>query len=221
MALLRPLLLDNVPRHAAGRICPSASFRPSALARARGLTCRRPRSIQQSAAVALGRLANHSDELAEAVVSNEILPQLVRPALYATNRFTPCAAWAAQRPQHASVRSPSCFVKENTFTGSATRSPRCLCPAALPAEATPRAGVLPERAEPLLQEGCRLRAARGGEALSAASTGAPQSPREMPMRSHNAAAAQLLPRCCAAPARAAEIRRTGCCTGGRRVRRPG
>ena len=34
-------------------------------------------SIQQSAALALGRLANYSDELAEAVVSNEILPQLV------------------------------------------------------------------------------------------------------------------------------------------------
>lgn len=45
--MLRPLLLDNVP------------------------------SIQQSAALALGRLANYSDELAEAVVSNEILPQLV------------------------------------------------------------------------------------------------------------------------------------------------
>ncbi len=47
MALLRPLLLDNVP------------------------------SIQQSAALALGRLASYSDELAQAVVSNEILPQLV------------------------------------------------------------------------------------------------------------------------------------------------
>jgi hypothetical protein len=35
-------------------------------------------SIQQSAALALGRLANYNDELAEAVVSNEILPQLVR-----------------------------------------------------------------------------------------------------------------------------------------------
>jgi len=35
------------------------------------------RSIQQSAAIALGRLANYSDHLAEAVVSNEILPQLV------------------------------------------------------------------------------------------------------------------------------------------------
>lgn len=34
-------------------------------------------SIQQTAALALGRLANYSDELAEAVVGNEILPQLV------------------------------------------------------------------------------------------------------------------------------------------------
>ena len=34
-------------------------------------------SIQQTAALALGRLANYSDDLAEAVVSNDILPQLV------------------------------------------------------------------------------------------------------------------------------------------------
>lgn len=34
-------------------------------------------SIQQSAALALGRLASYSDDLAEAVVQNEILPQLV------------------------------------------------------------------------------------------------------------------------------------------------
>ena len=34
-------------------------------------------SIQQTAALALGRLANYSDDLAEAVVANEILPQLV------------------------------------------------------------------------------------------------------------------------------------------------
>jgi len=45
MALLRPLLLDNVP------------------------------SIQQSAALALGRLASYSDDLAEEIVSYEILPQ--------------------------------------------------------------------------------------------------------------------------------------------------
>jgi len=61
MALLRPLLLDNVP------------------------------SIQQSAAIALGRLANYSDHLAEAVVSNEILPQLVY-SLAEQNRFYKQAA---------------------------------------------------------------------------------------------------------------------------------
>jgi hypothetical protein len=47
MQLLRPLLLDTVP------------------------------SVQQSAAIALGRLANYNDELAAAVVSGDILPQLV------------------------------------------------------------------------------------------------------------------------------------------------
>ncbi|KAI8475961.1 MAG: armadillo-type protein [Monoraphidium minutum] len=61
MALLRPLLLDNVP------------------------------SIQQSAAMALGRLANYSDDLAEAVVQNEILPQLVY-SLAEQNRFYKKAA---------------------------------------------------------------------------------------------------------------------------------
>ena len=47
MELLRPLLLDNVP------------------------------SIQQSAALALGRLASYSNQLAQAVVDKEILTQLV------------------------------------------------------------------------------------------------------------------------------------------------
>lgn len=56
MALLRPLLLDTVP------------------------------SIQQSAALALGRLANYSEALAEAVVVNEVLPQLVY-SLSEQNRF--------------------------------------------------------------------------------------------------------------------------------------
>lgn len=58
---MRPLLLDNVP------------------------------SIQQSAALALGRLANYSDDLAEAVVGNEILPQLVY-SLSEQNRFYKKAA---------------------------------------------------------------------------------------------------------------------------------
>ena len=47
MSLLSPLLLDTLP------------------------------SIQQTAALALGRLANYNDNLAEAVVKGDILPQLV------------------------------------------------------------------------------------------------------------------------------------------------
>ena len=47
MGLLRPLLLDNVS------------------------------SIQQSAALALSRLASYSPEIAEAIVSNQVLPQLI------------------------------------------------------------------------------------------------------------------------------------------------
>jgi len=61
MQLLRPLLLDNVS------------------------------SIQQTAALALGRLANYSDDLAEMVVANEILPQLVY-SLSEQNRFYKKAA---------------------------------------------------------------------------------------------------------------------------------
>jgi hypothetical protein len=61
MSLLRPLLLDTVP------------------------------SIQQSAALALGRLANYSEELAEAVVMNEVLPQLVY-SLSEQNRYYKKAA---------------------------------------------------------------------------------------------------------------------------------
>jgi len=56
MQLLRPLLLDNVP------------------------------SIQQSAALALGRLANYNEELAAAVVEGDILSQLVY-SLNEQNRF--------------------------------------------------------------------------------------------------------------------------------------
>ena len=80
MQLLRPLLLDNVP------------------------------SIQQSAALALGRLANYNDELAEAVVSNEVLPQLVY-SLSEQNRFYKKAAAfvlravAKHSPQLAQARA--------------------------------------------------------------------------------------------------------------------
>lgn len=48
ISLLRPLMLDVVP------------------------------SIQQTAALALGRLAEHSHDLAEAVVKEDILPVLIR-----------------------------------------------------------------------------------------------------------------------------------------------
>ncbi|KAJ3088534.1 Sperm-associated antigen 6 [Quaeritorhiza haematococci] len=61
MSLLRPLLLDNVP------------------------------AIQQAAALALGRLANYNEELAEAVVESDILPQLVY-SLSEQNRFYKKAA---------------------------------------------------------------------------------------------------------------------------------
>lgn len=61
MMLLRPLLIDTVP------------------------------SIQQSAALALGRLANYSESLAEALVMNDVLPQLVY-SLSEQNRFYKKAA---------------------------------------------------------------------------------------------------------------------------------
>ncbi|KAM7439390.1 Sperm-associated antigen 6 [Porites harrisoni] len=61
MALLRPLLLDVVP------------------------------AIQQTAALALGRLANYNEDLAEAVVKGDILPQLVY-SLAEQNRFYKKAA---------------------------------------------------------------------------------------------------------------------------------
>lgn len=61
MSLLRPLLLDTVP------------------------------SIQQSAALAIGRLANHSEELAESVVQNDIITQLIY-SLSNQNRFFKKAA---------------------------------------------------------------------------------------------------------------------------------
>lgn len=61
MSLLRPLLSDSVP------------------------------SIQQSSALAIGRLANHNEELAESVVQNEIITQLIL-SLSNQNRFFKKAA---------------------------------------------------------------------------------------------------------------------------------
>ena len=107
MALLRPLLLDNVP------------------------------SIQQSAALALGRLANYSDELAEAVVSNEILPQLV----YSLSEQN-----VSYRPNHYSVAR--LFQDLNIFSSFYL-------------SLTNRFNVLE-----ILQEGCRLRSEIGCQALA-------------------------------------------------------
>ncbi|CAH8551431.1 unnamed protein product [Schistosoma mattheei] len=61
LSLLRPLLLDTVP------------------------------TIQQTAAIALGRLANHRKDLAEVIVKGDILPQLVY-SLAQQNRFYKRAA---------------------------------------------------------------------------------------------------------------------------------
>nr|CAH8855759.1 unnamed protein product [Trichobilharzia regenti] len=61
LSLLRPLLLDTVP------------------------------TIQQTAAIALGRLANHRKDLAEIIVKGDILPQLVY-SLGQQNRFYKRAA---------------------------------------------------------------------------------------------------------------------------------
>ncbi|KAJ3332053.1 Sperm-associated antigen 6 [Blyttiomyces sp. JEL0837] len=61
MSLLRPLLLDTIP------------------------------AIQHAAALALGRLANYNEELAESVVDSDILPQLVF-SLSEQNRFYKKAA---------------------------------------------------------------------------------------------------------------------------------
>lgn len=61
MLLLRPLLMDNVS------------------------------SIQQSAALAIGRLANHSEDLAESVIQNDIISQLIA-SLSNQNRFFKKAA---------------------------------------------------------------------------------------------------------------------------------
>ena len=77
MSLLRPLLLDNVP------------------------------SISQSAALALGRLANMNEELAESVVNNEILPQLVM-SLNEQNVTLPLSSDSTRKQQpSSSEQSPS------------------------------------------------------------------------------------------------------------------
>ncbi|CAJ1082331.1 sperm-associated antigen 6 [Xyrichtys novacula] len=63
MSLLRPLMLDVVP------------------------------SIQQTAALALGHLADHSDDLAEAVVKEDILPHLISSLASQNNSYKKAAAF--------------------------------------------------------------------------------------------------------------------------------
>ena len=72
ISLLRPLLLDSV------------------------------QVIQQSAALAIGRLANYSEEIAESVVQNDILTQLIY-SLSNQNRFYKKAACYVLRavPKHS------------------------------------------------------------------------------------------------------------------------
>lgn len=96
MQLLRPLLLDNVP------------------------------SIQQSAALALGRLANYNDELAEAVVSNEILPQLVYSLAEQNVRARPPST-RAPRCDRASPRSRRAARAPRAASSASTRRRRRSC----------------------------------------------------------------------------------------------
>jgi hypothetical protein len=60
-------------------------------------------SIQQSAALAIGRLANYSDDLAEAVVQNEILPQLVSLKLVWALGWLYCSSTLKQPAQNVSA----------------------------------------------------------------------------------------------------------------------
>lgn len=63
-------------------------------------------SIQQTAALALGRLANYSDDLAEAVVANDILPQLVYSLGEQNVSRTEAHVFRAQRLRAAPLASP-------------------------------------------------------------------------------------------------------------------
>ena len=88
---MRPLLLDIVP------------------------------TVQQTAALALGRLANYSDDMAEAVVKSDILPQLVY-SLAEQNRFYKKAASFVLRA--VAKHSPQLAQVKNT--ASAEVRTRCL-----------------------------------------------------------------------------------------------
>jgi len=80
MQLLRPLLLDTVP------------------------------SIQQSAALALGRLANYSEELAEMVVSAEVLPQLIYSLSEQNRYYKKAASFVLRSVSKHSAELAQCVV---------------------------------------------------------------------------------------------------------------
>ena len=81
MKLLRPLLLDNVS------------------------------SIQQSAALALARLAGYSAEIAETVVADQVLPQLI-DSLSRQNRFyKKAAAYVLKSVAQHSEHLAQCVVE--------------------------------------------------------------------------------------------------------------
>ncbi len=92
MSLLRPLLLDSVP------------------------------SIQQSSALAIGRLANHSEILAESVISNDIITQLIQN-LSLQNKFYKKAACFVLR----AVAKHSTFLAEEVVkSGALVHLVKCL-----------------------------------------------------------------------------------------------
>lgn len=134
--------------------------------RARETLCCRapPGSIQQSAALALGRLANYSDELAEALVQNEILPQLVCGVLCARLSARVRLAMiacvqegrgafactglllSAHMNAHPTAAAWQAYSLALTVHLHFACHPACCL----------RSGVLACRAEPLLQKGGRL-----------------------------------------------------------------
>ncbi|RKP02524.1 hypothetical protein CXG81DRAFT_29488 [Caulochytrium protostelioides] len=92
ISLLRPLLADTVP------------------------------SIQQCAALALGRLANHNEEVAEAIIASKILPQLVF-SLSEQNRFYKKAAAFVVR---AIAKHSPHLAKATVDAGALTALTNCL-----------------------------------------------------------------------------------------------
>jgi len=85
MQLLRPLLMDMVP------------------------------SIQQSAALALGRLAHYNESLAEAVVNNDILSHLVQNLAEKNRFFKKNAAFVLRNVAKHSPQLAKCVVESGAL----------------------------------------------------------------------------------------------------------